>query len=87
MRSEPWIIAGMAKATLGNQPIDWAYAVADYNRIRDMIADVIPGFARFNERLNSPGGFHLEPRCRAQLPHGRQGALHAPHAARGIGQR
>ena len=59
MRSEPWIIAGMAKATLGNQPIDWAYAVADYNRIRDMIADVIPGFARFNERLNSPGGFHL----------------------------
>ncbi len=59
MRSEPWIIAGMAKATLGNQPIDWEHAVADYNRIRDMIADVIPGFTGFNERLNSPGGFHL----------------------------
>jgi molybdopterin-dependent oxidoreductase alpha subunit len=59
MRSEPWIIAGMAKATLGNQPIDWEYAVADYNRIRDMIADVIPGFTGFNERLHSPGGFHL----------------------------
>ncbi|MCT8166529.1 MULTISPECIES: FdhF/YdeP family oxidoreductase [unclassified Pseudomonas] len=59
MRSEPWIIAGMAKATLGNQPIDWEYAVADYDRIRDMIADVIPGFSDFNQRLQHPGGFHL----------------------------
>jgi anaerobic selenocysteine-containing dehydrogenase len=25
MRSEPWIIAGMAKATLGNQPVDWSW--------------------------------------------------------------
>jgi anaerobic selenocysteine-containing dehydrogenase len=33
--------------------------VADYNRIRDMIADTIPGFTGFNERLQSPGGFHL----------------------------
>jgi len=59
MRSEPWIIAGMVKATLGNAPIDWAYAVADYSRIRAMIADVIPGFADFNQRLQHPGGFHL----------------------------
>ncbi|WP_176517045.1 FdhF/YdeP family oxidoreductase [Pseudomonas faucium] len=59
LRSEPWIVAGMAKATLGNAPIDWEYAVADYGRIRAMIADVIPGFADFNERLQHPGGFHL----------------------------
>ncbi|BBH44864.1 FdhF/YdeP family oxidoreductase [Pseudomonas sp. KU43P] len=59
LRSEPWIVAGMAKATLGNAPIDWEYAVADYGRIRSMIADVIPGFADFNERLQHPGGFHL----------------------------
>ncbi|WP_145186193.1 FdhF/YdeP family oxidoreductase [Pseudomonas sp. URMO17WK12:I11] len=59
MRSEPWIVAGMAKAVLGNQPIDWEYAVADYDRIRSMIADVIPGFADFNQRLQQPGGFHL----------------------------
>ncbi len=59
LRSEPWIIAGMAQATLGKQPIDWEYAVADYGRIRSMIADVIPGFADFNERLQHPGGFHL----------------------------
>ncbi|CAM3781085.1 Protein YdeP [Pseudomonas reidholzensis] len=59
MRSEPAIIAGIAQATLGKHPIDWAYAVADYSRIRSMIADVIPGFANFNQRLEEPGGFHL----------------------------
>ncbi|MGE8321957.1 MAG: FdhF/YdeP family oxidoreductase [Pseudomonas sp.] len=59
LRSEPWIIAGMAQATLGKQPIDWEYAVADYGRIRSMIADVIPGFTDFNQRLQHPGGFHL----------------------------
>ncbi|QJQ21948.1 FdhF/YdeP family oxidoreductase [Pseudomonas sp. SK] len=59
LRSEPWIIAGMAQATLGKRPIDWEYAVADYGRIRSMIADVIPGFSDFNQRLQHPGGFHL----------------------------
>ncbi|AUA34049.1 FdhF/YdeP family oxidoreductase [Pseudomonas sp. SGAir0191] len=59
MRSEPWIIAGMAQATLGKHPIDWEHAVADYAHIRSLIADVIPGFEHFNERLQQPGGFHL----------------------------
>ncbi|BCJ05693.1 molybdopterin oxidoreductase alpha subunit [Pseudomonas sp. RtIB026] len=59
LRSEPAIVAGMAKATLGSKPIDWDYAIADYARIRSMIADVIPGFSEFNERLQHPGGFHL----------------------------
>jgi len=59
LRSEPAIVAGMAQATLGKQPIDWEYAIADYSRIRSMIADVIPGFTDFNERLQHPGGFHL----------------------------
>ena len=59
LRSEPAIIAGIAKATLGNRPIDWDWAIADYGRIRDLIADVIPGFADFNARLQHPGGFHL----------------------------
>jgi hypothetical protein len=69
----------MAKATLGNTPIDWAYAVADYNRIRDMIADVIPGFADFNERLQHPAvstwattpqtAPSVPPRARPASPH------------------
>ena len=59
MRSEPAIIAGIAAATLGTHPIDWNWVVADYSRIRDLIADTIPGFKDFNERIKHPGGFYL----------------------------
>jgi molybdopterin-dependent oxidoreductase alpha subunit len=59
MRSEPAIIAGIAKATLGNHPVDWDAMIANYDRIRDLIADTIPGFADFNRRVQHPGGFYL----------------------------
>jgi molybdopterin-dependent oxidoreductase alpha subunit len=59
MKSEPAIIAGIAAATLGAYPIDWHWVVEDYSRIRNLIADVIPGFKNFNQRLLNPGGFHL----------------------------
>jgi molybdopterin-dependent oxidoreductase alpha subunit len=59
MRSEPAIIAGIAAATLGTQPVDWLWLTSDYSRIRDLIADTIPGFKDFNERLKNPGGFYL----------------------------
>ncbi|RWU23540.1 CbbBc protein [Pseudomonas alkylphenolica] len=59
MRSEPAVIAGIAAATLGPKPVDWQWLVADYGRIRDLIADTIPGFADFNQRLEHPGGFYL----------------------------
>lgn len=59
LRSEPAILAGIAKATLGHFPIDWDWAIADYSHIRDLIADTIPGFENFNQRLQHPGGFYL----------------------------
>jgi len=59
MRSEPSIIAGIAAATLGSKPVDWNWLVADYSRIRDLIADTIPGFRDFNEKVKNPGGFYL----------------------------
>ncbi len=59
MRSEPSIIAGIAAATLGTHPVDWNWVVADYSRIRELIADTIPGFKDFNQRLENPGGFYL----------------------------
>ncbi|MEH3021430.1 MAG: FdhF/YdeP family oxidoreductase [Pseudomonas oryzihabitans] len=59
MKSEPAIVAGIAKATLGNHPVDWDWLIEDYDRIRDLIADVIPGFQDFNARLQEPGGFYL----------------------------
>ena len=52
LRSEPAIVAGLARATLGERsPVDWEGLVADYNRVRDHIEHVIPGFERFNERI------------------------------------
>lgn len=59
MRSEPAIVAGIANATLGKQPVDWLWMVEDYSRIRELIADTIPGFKDFNQRLEHPGGFYL----------------------------
>src|SRR5690606_40619907 len=59
MRSEPWIIAGIAEATLGNHPVSWQAMRDDYRLIRDAIARTVPGFDQFEDRLKQPGGFHL----------------------------
>jgi molybdopterin-dependent oxidoreductase alpha subunit len=52
LKSEPAIIAGLARATLHDRrSVDWERLIADYGRIRDHIEHVIPGFERFNERI------------------------------------
>lgn len=59
LRSEPAIVAGIAKATLGaRSTVDWDRLVADYGRIRESIARVVPGFENFNERIRD-GYFYL----------------------------
>jgi molybdopterin-dependent oxidoreductase alpha subunit len=61
VRSEPAIIAGIAKATLGDRHgIDWNGLVANYDRIRDKIEAVFPEFFDFNRRVRKPGGFRLD---------------------------
>src|SRR5262249_43084848 len=61
--SEPAIVAGLAKAVsrtnLSLSNIDWDALVADYDRIRDRIEHVVPGFENYNERARQPGGFYL----------------------------
>ena len=58
--SEPAIVGGLAKATLGNRTtIDWDGLVANYDRIREHIEQVVPGFENYNERVRQPGGFYL----------------------------
>jgi molybdopterin-dependent oxidoreductase alpha subunit len=59
LRSEPAIVAGIAAATLPASKVPWAELVADYDRIRDRIADVFPDFHDFNTRVRAPGGFRL----------------------------
>ena len=39
--------------------VPWKQLVGDYDRIRDLIARVIPGFDRYNQRVRKPGGFYL----------------------------
>jgi anaerobic selenocysteine-containing dehydrogenase len=59
LRSEPAIIAGIAKAALPDTGIDWDGLVSDYDRIRDKIEEVFPDFFDFNARIRHPGGFRL----------------------------
>jgi anaerobic selenocysteine-containing dehydrogenase len=60
LRSEPWIVAGLAMATLGRRSaVDWERMVGDYDKIRDAISRVIDGFEDYNERIRNDGGFYL----------------------------
>ncbi|WP_266363720.1 FdhF/YdeP family oxidoreductase [Tellurirhabdus rosea] len=61
LKSEVAIVAELAKRCTpglksGNT---WEALVANYDRIRDLIERVIPGFERYNERVRQPGGFYL----------------------------
>jgi molybdopterin-dependent oxidoreductase alpha subunit len=59
LKSEPAIVAGLAKAAQRQSSVDWDALVADYDRIRDLIERVIPGFKDYNRRVREPGGFVL----------------------------
>ncbi|HKO53793.1 MAG TPA: FdhF/YdeP family oxidoreductase [Polyangiaceae bacterium] len=58
--SEPAIVAGIAHRTLaGRTTTDYLGLVADYDRIREHIEHVVPGFAQYNQRVRDAGGFYL----------------------------
>ncbi|MDQ3737855.1 MAG: FdhF/YdeP family oxidoreductase [Actinomycetota bacterium] len=60
VRSEPAIVAGIASATLGDRSVvDWEHLIGDYDRIRDLIERVVPGFDDYNERVRRPNGIEL----------------------------
>jgi anaerobic selenocysteine-containing dehydrogenase len=60
LRSEPAIVAGIARATLQDKTtVDWQSLIEDYDRIREHIEHVVPGFAQYNVRVRQPGGFYL----------------------------
>ena len=57
--SEPVIVAGIAKATLGPNKVPWDDWVADYAKVREAIAQTYPEiFHDFEQRMWQPGGFH-----------------------------
>ena len=59
LKSEPAIVTGLAQALFPNSVIPWASFSQNYDRVRDRIEKVIPGFDRYNERVRQPGGFYL----------------------------
>jgi molybdopterin-dependent oxidoreductase alpha subunit len=71
LRSEPDIVAGLAQAVLGERSrVPWRELAADYDRIRDRVSRVVPGFEDFNARVRRPGGFTLPhaPRDERRFP-------------------
>ena len=59
LKSEPAIVAGIAKATLKNDPTKWNEMMNNYDVVRDHIEATIPGFDNFNTRVRISGGFSL----------------------------
>jgi molybdopterin-dependent oxidoreductase alpha subunit len=58
--SETAIVGRMALAALGDRTkVDWKALIDDYDRIREHIEHVVPGFAQYNKRVREPGGFYL----------------------------
>ncbi|MDT0418831.1 FdhF/YdeP family oxidoreductase [Streptomyces sp. DSM 41982] len=68
--SEPAIVARLARAMRPASPLPWEEFAADYGRVRDRIARVVPGFEDFNARVAHPGGFALPhaPRDERRFP-------------------
>ncbi|HZN06630.1 MAG TPA: FdhF/YdeP family oxidoreductase [Pyrinomonadaceae bacterium] len=66
--SEPQIVARLARATLEHRTtVDWEELAADYDKIRDAIERVVPGFENYNTRVREPGGFYLPNAARKRV--------------------
>ena len=81
LRSECAILAGMAQASLPASKTPWQAYADDYDRIRDTMALVLPGFEDFNRRARHPHGFRLAQPARDrvfQTPSGRAEFSAAP---------
>ncbi|ORV29191.1 hypothetical protein AWB98_07360 [Mycolicibacterium conceptionense] len=60
LRSEVAIVCQLARVLLGpDHPVPWEQFNADYDRIRDAIADVVPGCEDYNRKVRQPDGFQL----------------------------
>ena len=67
LKSEISIIAELAAATLPDSPVDYLSYAASYDRIREAISQVIPGFENYNERVREVAGFYLPNGARKRV--------------------
>lgn len=71
VRSEVTIVCQLARELLGpKHPVPWEMFNADYDTIRDAIAEVVPGCQNYNTRVRCPDGFQLPhpPRDAREFP-------------------
>jgi anaerobic selenocysteine-containing dehydrogenase len=83
LMSETAIICNIAAATLGERSnVDWLGLCANYDRIRNHIEQVVPGFQDYNERIRQRGGFYLPnpPRDKQEFPTKSRRAVFTVHA-------
>ena len=59
LKSEPDIVAGIARHTLAESKTLWKSWASNYDEVREVIEKVIPGFQDFNTRIRKKGGFIL----------------------------
>ncbi len=88
LRSEAAIVAGMAMASLPGTRTPWSELIADYDRIRDVMAVGLAGFEDFNNRVRMPHGFRIAQPARElvfQTPTGRAEFSSTPLPARDVG--
>jgi molybdopterin-dependent oxidoreductase alpha subunit len=66
--SEPQIVARLARATFEHRTtVNWEELAGDYDKIRDAIERVLPGFDDYNTRVREPGGFYLPNAARDRV--------------------
>ncbi|MGC4030313.1 MAG: FdhF/YdeP family oxidoreductase [Tepidisphaeraceae bacterium] len=83
LMSETAIVCEIAKATLGDRTtVDWTGLRDNYDRIRDHIERVVPGFKDYNQRVRVKGGFYLPhpPRDKQEFPTKSGRAIFFTHA-------
>ena len=67
--SEVSIVCRLARAVLGEaSPFPWAEFESDYARVREKIAEVVPGFEAFEERLGKGFALPHAPRDARSFP-------------------
>jgi molybdopterin-dependent oxidoreductase alpha subunit len=66
--SEPQIVIRLARATFEHRTtVDWEDFAGNYDKVRDMIERVVPGFEAYNRRVREPGGFYLPNAVRERV--------------------
>lgn len=80
--SEPAIVARLAGATLRSRTkVKWLSLIENYDRIRELIAQVVPGCEDLNRKVRQQGGFYLPNAAREnqyETPSGKAGFTISP---------